>query len=121
MKGIDPMTLSVEEKIELVKESDGLLIELLENVKTESIDLSNINITYLPDGLEVKHLGLNNCKKLEFIPESVKVTGTMFIYGCVSLMSLPKSIEDAENEGKISIFFNVVKYRGHEHQGQCGL
>ena len=39
--GFDVKSLSAEEKIKLVKESNGLLVDILEGVSTESLNLSD--------------------------------------------------------------------------------
>ena len=53
---LDPTKLSTKEKIKLVRESDGLLIELLDGLKVErSLYLHGCtSLTHLPDGLEVE-------------------------------------------------------------------
>ena len=72
---IDPNKLSIEEKIKLVRESDGLLIELLEN---ETIEGS---------------LHLYGCTSLTNLPEGLKVGGSLDLQGCTSLTHLPEGLK----------------------------
>ena len=65
---IDPHKLSIEAKIKLIKESDGLLIELLENETIEGYLILDgcTSLTHLPDGLRVGgDLYLDRCEKLD--------------------------------------------------------
>jgi hypothetical protein len=52
---LDPHKLSVREKIKLVQESDGLLIELLENTHVRGhLDLHGCtSLTHLPEGWDL--------------------------------------------------------------------
>jgi len=72
--GFDIEKLSVWDKIKLVRESDGLLIELL---KGETID----------------NLYLVSCVLLKELPENIKVDGDLFLRGCTSLTCLPENLE----------------------------
>ena len=76
---IDPHKLSIEDKIRLVRESDGLLVELLE-------------------GLEVRgYLNLGGCTSLNHLPDGLKVEGDLDLYGCTSLTHLPDDLEVGGN------------------------
>ena len=59
----------------------------------EYLDLSGINITSLPKGLQVwGNLYLRNCKSLTSLPEGLSVWGTLDLLNCKSLTSLPEGI-----------------------------
>jgi hypothetical protein len=59
----------------------------------EYLDLSGINITSLPKGLEViGNLYLRNCTSLTSLPEGLSVWGTLDLLNCKSLTSLPEGI-----------------------------
>lgn len=98
---IDPMALSLAEKMHLVKASDGLLVDLL-----EGCDLSGLNLwlenceslTHLPEGLTTNILSLTGCSVLEKLPERLEVRVWLDLKGCVSLpykkrRDLPKGVK----------------------------
>ena len=91
---LDPTKLSTEEKIKLVRESDGLLVELLEGLKIGGyLDLSECtSLTHLPDGLEVGYLYLSGCTSLTHLPDGLKV-GDLDLSECTSLTHLPDGLE----------------------------
>jgi len=85
---IDPHKLSIGEKIKLVRESDGLLIELLENeiVKGNLYLGGCASLVSLPNGLKVRgYLDLTHCTSLVSLPNGLKVRGYLNLYDCTSL------------------------------------
>ena len=94
--GLDPKTLSLDEKIELIKESDGLLIDLLEGETIDNLYLSwCTSLTHLPDNLKLINgdLDLEECSSLTHLPENLKVNGFLDLDGCTSLTRLPNDLE----------------------------
>ena len=93
---LDPSKLSQKEKMELVRQSDGLLIELFENEKIRG-DLylwRYTSLTHLPDGLEVGgNLYLGRCTSLTHLPEGLKVGGYLCLEKCIFLTHLPKGLK----------------------------
>ena len=59
----------------------------------ENLNLANLKITSLPEGLEIKdYLNLYNCTNLTSLPKGLKVGGYLSLDGCVILQSLPKGL-----------------------------
>ena len=59
-----------------------------------NLDLANLKITSLPEGLEVgAELDLYNCKSLTSLPEGLKVGRNLYLENCTSLTSLPYGLE----------------------------
>ena len=70
------------EKIKLVHESNGELIDLLEGETVEEhLSLSGCtSLTHLPKGLKIKeHLFLRYCIALTHLPEDLEVGGRTFL------------------------------------------
>ena len=92
--------LSQEEKIELVDESDGLLIDILEGETIMGdLDLRGCtSLTHLPDNLKVLgDMSLDDCTSLTHLPNNLKIDGCLDISGCVSLTHLPDGLQIGEN------------------------
>lgn len=90
---LDPYQLSVENKIKLVQDSDGLLVELLEGLQTIFLELNWCSsLTHLPEGLKIKYLCLNWCASLVRLPEKLQ-THELRLMGCTSLVCLPKGLQ----------------------------
>ena len=90
--------------------------ELIEN---GNLNLSNKNITSLPDGLKVGgnlsltrctsltslpdafmvggNLGLSKCTSLKSLPDGLKVGGNLYLTGCTSLTTLPDGLQVGED------------------------
>src|SRR5574343_651984 len=82
----DPYKLSIEEKIELVYRSNGLLVNILQGLK--------IGYLNLHDGLKVnKWLSLDGCTSLTHLPDDLKVGGDLNLGDCTSLIHLPDNLE----------------------------
>jgi len=65
--------------------------ELIEN---GNLNLSNKNITSLPDGLKVGgYLILLACTSLTTLPDGLQVGGYLVLSGCTSLTSLPDGLK----------------------------
>jgi len=97
---IDPHKLSIEDKIRLVRESDGLLVELLEGLEVRGyLNLGGCtSLNHLPDGLKVEgDLDLYGCTSLNHLPDGLKVEGNLDLYGCTSLIHLPDDLEVGGN------------------------
>jgi len=94
---IDPYTLSVEDRIELVRESDGVLIEFLRGAVVKDLSLNCCtSLTHLPEGLEVGgYLSLYKCASLTHLPDGLEVGGGLDLSYCTSLTSLPEGLEVA--------------------------
>jgi len=92
---VDPYSLSIEDRVELVRDSDGVLIEFLRGAVVEDLDLRDCtSLTHLPEGLEVGgDLDLEGCTSLTHLPEGLKVGGDLNLGGCTSLTSLPKGLK----------------------------
>ena len=89
----DPYDLPLDEKIKLVRESDGLLIDILVGEEINNLDLQGCtSLKELPEGLEVKHLNLRECTSLEKLPEGLEVN-YLYLRGCASLKKLPSKLE----------------------------
>jgi len=59
-----------------------------------NLDLANLKITSLPEGLKVvDHLYLGNCKNLKSLPEGLEVGGNLILEACSQLHSLPKGLK----------------------------
>ena len=91
----DPHKLSTEDKIKLVQQSDGLLVDILSGCEIRDLDLSCCtSLTHLPDGLEVEgYLWLIGCTSLSHLPDGLKVGRWLNLYGCTSLTHLPDVCE----------------------------
>ena len=64
----------------------------------ENLNLANLKITSLPEGLEIKdYLNLYNCTNLTSLPKGLKVGGKLSLENCTSLTSLPKGLKVEEN------------------------
>ena len=60
----------------------------------ENLDLANLKITSLPEGLKVGgSLYLTNCTNLASLPEGLKVGQYLNLSNCTSLTSLPEGLE----------------------------
>ena len=116
---LDPYKLSIEDKVKLVQESDGLLIELLENETIKDLYLEECfslthfpdglsvlrhldlrkcySLTHIPDGLVKGYLYLEECTSLTHLPEGLSVKGNLFLIGCSSLTHLPEGLSVAGN------------------------
>ncbi|MBD3407389.1 MAG: hypothetical protein GF411_14830 [Candidatus Lokiarchaeota archaeon] len=68
---LDPSKLSVEDKIALVRQSDGLLVDILEGLKIK------------------RDLWLRGCSSLTHLPEGLKV-GDMFVDQSIHIMTIHK-------------------------------
>ena len=93
---LDPEKLSKKEKIKLIKESDGLLIELLEGeiIEGNLYLRSCTSLTHLPDNLKVEgDLDLYDCTSLTHLPDNFKVEGNLYLYGCASLTHIPDNLK----------------------------
>jgi len=90
---VDPSKLSQEEKIRLVRESDGFLIDILEGEKIkEDLDLQGCtSLIHLPEGLKVEEdLILWKCTSLTHLPEGLKVGGNVSLQKCKGDLDLQK-------------------------------
>ena len=64
----------------------------------ENLNLSDTNITSLPDNLKVGgSLHLYGCTSLTSLPDNLKVNGTLDLEGCTSLTSLPDNLSVNED------------------------
>ena len=82
---LDPDNLSQKEKIELIRESDGILIDLLEGEEIKNgLDLSHLSsLTHLPEGLKVSgSLDLWNCASLTHLSEGLEVGRNLYLESC---------------------------------------
>jgi len=79
----NPHDLSINEKIKMVQESDGLLIELLEGETIENLYLGWCkSLTHLPNNLKIKqNLTLLGCSSLKHIPDDLEVGGVVMYWG----------------------------------------
>ena len=76
--GLDPGTLSIYDKYAIVHETDGMLIDLLENefVPGGTSFAYLYSLTHLPEGLETEgYLDLSYCVSLTHLPTDLKVGG----------------------------------------------
>jgi hypothetical protein len=84
-----------------------------------NLNLSNKNITSLPDGLKVGgdlsltrctsltslpdafmvggNLGLSKCTSLTSLPDGLQVGGNLYLTGCISLTTLPDGLQVGED------------------------
>ncbi|MBD3407388.1 MAG: hypothetical protein GF411_14825 [Candidatus Lokiarchaeota archaeon] len=94
---LDPSKLSVEEKIELVRQSDGLLVDILPEGLKVGGDLwlnECSSLISLPEGLKIKgNLDLRGCSSLISLPEGLEVGGSLYLDECSSLISLPEGLK----------------------------
>ena len=91
---LDPHKLSIEDKIELVKQSNGLLVDILPNKVDGGLYLGGCtSLTHLPDGLKVRNLDLRGCTSLTHLPDGLKVDGYLDLRGCTSLTHLPDGLK----------------------------
>ena len=83
-----------------------------------NLDLANLKITSLPEGLEVgAELDLYNCKSLTSLPEGLKVGRNLYLENCTSLTSLPYGLEvggglNLENCTSLTSLPKGLKVRG---------
>ena len=94
--GIDPRTLPLKEKIRLVRVSNGLLIDLLEEETIGGhLNLEGCtSLIHLPDNIKIKGwLNLRNCTSLTHLPDNLEVGEWLDIYGCTLLKELPKTLK----------------------------
>jgi len=92
---IDPYTLSIEDRIELVIESKGALVEFLKNSTFINLQLLFCEaLEYLPKSIEVRgYIDLEGCSSISHFPSHLKhVKGFLCLEGCSSLKSLPKNL-----------------------------
>jgi hypothetical protein len=117
---LDPFKLSLEDKIELIRQCDGLLIDLLKGERINGSLYLNYcsslrelpdnlrvsgnlsldgcsSLVELPVGLKVNNLWLSGCSSLEKLPDNLRVGGWLDLRGCVSLVSLPEGLEVGES------------------------
>ena len=111
--GFDLNSLKQWEKIELVIESNGELIDLLEGETIEDyLYLQDCtSLTHLPEGLKIAgHLDMSGCTSLTHLPEGLR-SGDLDLNGCVSLKSLPK---DLKVDGNLNLAGcdNLMKFPG---------
>lgn len=93
---MDPVNLPIDEKIRLIRQTDGLMIDLLKDEKIEvSIWLDDCHsLTHLPKELKTtRDLHLDNCSALVTLPEGLKVDGYLWLRNCTSLAYLPIGLE----------------------------
>ena len=93
---IDPSKLSVDDKIQLIHESDGLLVDVLEGLEVEGhlYLYGCTSLTHLPEGLEVgRSLCLDGCTSLTHLPEGLKIERTLDLEGCTSFTHLPEGLK----------------------------
>ena len=63
-----------------------------------NLNLSNKNITSLPEGLQVEgSLGLSRCTSLTSLPEGLQVGKSLSLTGCTNLTSLPDGLQVGGN------------------------
>lgn len=88
----DPTTLSDDDKVSLVRQTDGLLWMLLPKHINGSIYLSGLAyLERLPDEMYVKdNLHLQSCTSLVELSESLEVGGLIFLWNCTSLRKVPR-------------------------------
>ncbi|MBD3407387.1 MAG: hypothetical protein GF411_14820 [Candidatus Lokiarchaeota archaeon] len=97
---LDPSKLSIKEKIELVRQSDGLLVDILpEGLKICDLDLERCSsLTHLPEGLWVgMNLYLSGCSSLTHLPEGLEVGRSLYLNGCSSLTHFPEGLKVGRN------------------------
>ena len=92
---LDPHKLSIDDKIKLVQQSDGLLIDILAGCKIKNLYLvCCTSLTHLPDGLEVGgYLHLVGCTSLTHLPKGLKSGRYLSLCDCTSLTHLPDDLE----------------------------
>jgi hypothetical protein len=97
---LDPSKLPIKDKIKLIKQCDGELVDLL---RGERIDRSLYlyhcsSLRELPDGLEVGgHFDLTGCISLIKLSDGLKVGWTLWLTNCSSLRELPVDLEVGGN------------------------
>ena len=94
--GFDINNLSQEEKIQLVRESDGLMIDILEGETIcKSLNLMHCtSLTHLPNNLVVKeNLYLHGCISITHLPSDLEVGLHLYVWDCTSLKEIPKTIK----------------------------
>jgi hypothetical protein len=93
----DPHKLSLEDKIKLVQQSDGLLVDILAGCEIRDLYLRDCtSLIYLPDGLKIGgYLSLSGCTSLTHLPDDpkVEVGGNLYLRGCTSLTHLPDGLK----------------------------
>jgi len=74
---VDPRTLSVDDKVDLIIETDGLFVDILKDTIVDDLDLSGLeHLTHLPSGLHVRgNLSLKYCSALTRLPNDLRVNG----------------------------------------------
>jgi len=91
---IDPHDLSVVERVEMVRGSKGVLVELLRGVEFDGfLDLRGLDdLRYLPSMKVKRGLYLANNKALERIEGPLEVGESLALEGCCRLHSLPNGL-----------------------------
>ena len=97
--GFDPTKLPTSEKIDLIRESGGLLIDLLEEKELKcELQLQFCELlTHLPKNLKIikGHCYLHHCASLTHLPDNLFVMGNLDLEDCSSLANLPKNLKVA--------------------------
>jgi len=91
----NPEKLPVEERVRLVIESEGLLIDLLAHTECQpNLVLECLRyLTHLPPGLYVRGaLLLTGCEALLEIPQDLRVENTLDLTNCYALRRLPEGL-----------------------------
>lgn len=107
---IDIYSLPVEDKLQLVQESDGLLIDLLENEYVEYADFSYLdNLTHLPNGFSCRYLNLQCCNNVSSIPDDLIVENIAYLSPCLLHLSV-----------KFNAIIDGSKFRIIFHRNEIG-
>jgi hypothetical protein len=92
---LDPTKLSLKDKIRLIRQCDGELVDLLKGEKIDgNLYLYNCSsLKELPENLEVGGgLYLGSCSSLVKLPDGLKVGDSLDLINCSSLVKLPDGL-----------------------------
>jgi len=88
---MDPANLSSSEKLRLVNESEGMLVEILAGETVfGSLHLQDSDIDALPEDMTIEgSLYLENMPNLRHLPESLQVEGGIYLHKMANFTHLP--------------------------------
>jgi len=94
---MDPDTVTTKDKLEMVKESEGLYINILEGAELEELVLLDLpQLRELPKGLRARSIIISDCENLKLIPnETIVGLEVLSITRCHSLKEIPGKVAES--------------------------